>query len=200
MIAALLAVVTGLIANECFQLAPWCARKLARWSAFQKYTDHDRAVARAEEWAAVVNERPGNLLKLFTACGFACGAVLAESQRKLAREERQALTAVAPGHIHGVACAEVLARVYSYLDGEIRDTDLAQVRQHLDECGPCLREYGLEEAVNRLVRNCCGAEAPRTGLEAKVLIRIRKLRDELQTGSSTPTTRNNPRFPDGTRR
>ena len=30
-------------------------------------------------------------------------------------------------------------------------TGEAQIRQHLDECSPCLREYGLEEAVKRLV-------------------------------------------------
>jgi len=32
-----------------------------------------------------------------------------------------------------------------------------QVRVHLDECGPCLREFGLEEAVKRLVHKHCGS-------------------------------------------
>ena len=56
------------------------------------------------------------------------------------------------GNPHETPCAEVLDRVYGYLDGELDDLDCAKIRQHLDECGPCLREYGLEEAVKRLVR------------------------------------------------
>ena len=84
------------------------------------------------------------------------------------------------GKPHDVPCTEVLARVYSYLDGEIEAQGLAQIREHLDECGPCLREYGLEEAVKRLVQKCCGAEAAPTGLRTKVLVRIQTIRAELE--------------------
>ena len=84
------------------------------------------------------------------------------------------------GKPHDVPCSEVLARVYSYLDGEIGDAGCAQIRQHLDECGPCLREYGLEEAVKRLVHKCCGAEPAPSGLRTKVLVRIQAIRAELE--------------------
>jgi mycothiol system anti-sigma-R factor len=84
------------------------------------------------------------------------------------------------GKPHEVPCSEVLARLYSYLDGEIEDKSFAQIRQHLDECGPCLREYGLEEAVKRLVQKCCGSEAAPTGLRTKVLVRIQAIRAELE--------------------
>jgi mycothiol system anti-sigma-R factor len=84
------------------------------------------------------------------------------------------------GKPHEVPCSEVLARVYSYLDGEIEDKSFAQIREHLDECGPCLREFGLEEAVNRLVHKCCGSEPAPTGLRSKVLVRIRTIRAELE--------------------
>jgi mycothiol system anti-sigma-R factor len=84
------------------------------------------------------------------------------------------------GKPHEVPCSEVLARVYSYLDGEIEDKSFAQIREHLDECGPCLREYGLEEAVKRLVQKCCGSEAAPSGLRSKVLVRIRTIRAELE--------------------
>ena len=65
------------------------------------------------------------------------------------------------GKPHETPCTEVLDRVYSYLDGELEATDgKAKIRQHLDECGPCLREYGLEE-----VGQAAGAQAlrPRRG-------------------------------------
>ena len=84
------------------------------------------------------------------------------------------------GKPHEVPCSEVLARVYSYLDGEIEDKSFAQIQQHLDECGPCLREFGLEEAVKRLVQKCCGSEAAPSGLRSKVLVRIRTIRAELE--------------------
>jgi mycothiol system anti-sigma-R factor len=84
------------------------------------------------------------------------------------------------GKPHDVPCSEVLARVYWYLDGEVEDTSGAQIREHLDECGPCLREYGLEEAVKRLVHKHCGHEETPSELRAKVLIRIQAVRAELE--------------------
>jgi mycothiol system anti-sigma-R factor len=84
------------------------------------------------------------------------------------------------GKPHETPCSEVLARVYSYLDGEIEENGLAHIREHLEECGPCLREYGLEEAVKRLVHRCCGSEAAPSGLRAKVLVRIQEIRAELE--------------------
>ncbi|HLQ57689.1 MAG TPA: mycothiol system anti-sigma-R factor [Streptosporangiaceae bacterium] len=84
------------------------------------------------------------------------------------------------GRPHEVPCSEVLARVYSYLDGEIEDAGCAEIREHLDECGPCLREYGLEEAVKRLVHKHCGAEPVPSDLRTKVLSRIQAVRVELE--------------------
>jgi len=84
------------------------------------------------------------------------------------------------GKPHEVPCTEVLALVYSYIDGEMEVTSTAQIRQHLDECGPCLREYGLEELVKRLVHNCCGHEEAPGALRAKVLTRIASVRAEIE--------------------
>lgn len=84
------------------------------------------------------------------------------------------------GKPHDVPCSEVLARVYSYLDDEIDDSGCADIRQHLDECGPCLREYGLEEAVKRLVHKHCGADPVPSELRMKVLSRIHAVRVELE--------------------
>jgi mycothiol system anti-sigma-R factor len=84
------------------------------------------------------------------------------------------------GKPHEVPCSEVLARVYSYLDGEIQGEGCIQIREHLDECGPCLREYGLEEAVKRLVHKHCGHEAVPSELRTKVLGRIEAVRAELE--------------------
>ena len=63
--------------------------------------------------------------------------------------------------------------VYSYIDGEMETSGSAQIREHLEECGPCLREYGLEELVKRLVHKCCGQEAVPGELRTKVLTQDR---------------------------
>ncbi|MGI5203696.1 mycothiol system anti-sigma-R factor [Spirillospora sp. CA-108201] len=84
------------------------------------------------------------------------------------------------GNHHDTPCDEVLARVYTYLDGELDQGGCGEVRQHLDECGPCLREYGLEEAVKKLVNKSCGCEQAPTDLRAKVLGRIEEICGEIQ--------------------
>jgi len=85
------------------------------------------------------------------------------------------------GKPHEVPCSEVLALVYSYLDGEMEDASYGDIRQHLDECGPCLREYGLEDVVKKLVHKCCGHEAVPGELRAKVLTRIAEVRAQIET-------------------
>lgn len=85
------------------------------------------------------------------------------------------------GKPHEVPCSEVLAMVYSYIDGEMEDSSSVQIRQHLNECGPCLREYGLEELVKSLVHKCCGDEATPGELRAKVLSRLAAVRAEIET-------------------
>jgi mycothiol system anti-sigma-R factor len=60
------------------------------------------------------------------------------------------------------------------------DTDCEAIRQHLDECGPCLREFGLEEAVKRLVAKHCGCDPAPRDLRSKVLVRIRQVQAEIE--------------------
>ena len=83
------------------------------------------------------------------------------------------------GNPHEVPCAEVLEQVYVYLDVEIGPDECAKIREHLDECGPCLRQYGLDQAVKALVARSCGCELAPEDLRAKVLTRIREVRVEI---------------------
>ena len=83
------------------------------------------------------------------------------------------------GNHHDTPCSEVLDRVYTYLDGELDKHRIAEIRQHLDECSPCLEEYGLEEAVKRLVAKHCGCDPVPHDLRAKVLERIEQVRAQM---------------------
>ena len=61
------------------------------------------------------------------------------------------------GERHETDCHEVLAEVYLYLDLECADERRAVIRHHLDECSPCLREYGIEREVKAMVARCCSS-------------------------------------------
>ncbi len=84
------------------------------------------------------------------------------------------------GKPHATPCSDVLERLYWYLDGEVSAEDCAHIKQHLDECGPCLREHDLEEAVKRLVARHCGCDPAPSELRSKVLVRIRQVQLEIE--------------------
>jgi anti-sigma factor (TIGR02949 family) len=83
------------------------------------------------------------------------------------------------GNPHDRDCSQVLGKVYEYLDRELGDADCAGITQHLEECAPCLREFGLEEAVKSLVRRCCSSDEVPTDLRDKVLGRLSVIRSQL---------------------
>ncbi|HEX6920673.1 MAG TPA: mycothiol system anti-sigma-R factor [Actinomycetes bacterium] len=85
------------------------------------------------------------------------------------------------GKPHETPCSDVLNRVYDYLDGELDHEGVQSIKQHLDECAPCLREYGLEDAVKALVKRSCGRDPVPADLRSKVMLRIETLRIELQS-------------------
>jgi putative flippase GtrA len=113
----LLGIVAGLLANELCDFAPWCVRKLVRWSAFRRYTDPGRAKMRAEELAALINDRPGNLFKLITAVCFAVAAVIVccrravSSRRAVARMPRYRFAGFASAAVAAFMTREVMLTV-----------------------------------------------------------------------------------------
>jgi anti-sigma factor (TIGR02949 family) len=82
---------------------------------------------------------------------------------------------VSCGDHHDTDCREVLDRVYEYLDSEITPDDLLKIRQHLDECGPCLAEYDIEDHLRALVRRSCAEAAPQH-LRVRILSQITMIR------------------------
>jgi mycothiol system anti-sigma-R factor len=85
---------------------------------------------------------------------------------------------VSCGNPHDTDCREVLDRVFEYLDGEMTHVDIERIRQHLDECAPCLKEYDLDEVLKALVRRACCESAPQT-LRARILVSITEVRYQL---------------------
>ena len=79
------------------------------------------------------------------------------------------------GDPHETDCRDVLAEVYLYLDLECTDDRRNLIRDHLEECSPCLREYGIEQEVKALVARCCGAETAPMELKQRLRLRLAEL-------------------------
>lgn len=79
------------------------------------------------------------------------------------------------GNPHETDCGEVLAEVYLYLDLECADERRELIRAHLEECSPCLREYGIEQEVKMLVARCCGGEIAPRAFRDRLRLRLSEL-------------------------
>jgi mycothiol system anti-sigma-R factor len=77
-----------------------------------------------------------------------------------------------PGNID---CDDVIDELYVYMDEETDDATRARIRQHLEACAPCLRQYGLEQDVRSLIARCCGSDRAPAGLRDRIKVRITEL-------------------------
>jgi mycothiol system anti-sigma-R factor len=80
---------------------------------------------------------------------------------------------VSCGDHHETDCKDVLAEVWLFLDHECDQTRRQLLRQHLDECHPCLAAYGIEEKLKQLLARKCGGEQAPNGLRARLRDQIR---------------------------
>lgn len=86
------------------------------------------------------------------------------------------------GEPHETDCSEVLDHLYEFLDREMPDSDCTKFEVHFGECSPCLEKYGLEQAVKKLVKRCCGQDDVPADLRSKVMGRI----DLIRSGQAVP--------------
>ncbi|MFC0439017.1 mycothiol system anti-sigma-R factor [Kutzneria buriramensis] len=94
------------------------------------------------------------------------------------------------GELHDkkAGCSEVLSEVWAFLDNECDGKQREILRQHLDECSPCLEQYGIEEHLKILLARKCGGdhasaefkERLRACIKEKVLERTVTVRAEVE--------------------
>jgi mycothiol system anti-sigma-R factor len=82
---------------------------------------------------------------------------------------------VSSGDHKDVDCRQVLDEVYLFLDLECSDERRDVINTHLDECSPCLREYGIEQEVKALVNRCCGGDRAPSELRERLRARLAAL-------------------------
>ena len=70
------------------------------------------------------------------------------------------------------SCDDVLVHVFEFLDHETDDARRAQIAEHLEDCSPCLRQFGIEQEFKALVRRRCGGDAPPPGLKDRIKFQL----------------------------
>lgn len=78
------------------------------------------------------------------------------------------------GKPHKTDCSEVLSEVWLFLDQECDVTRRQLLEQHLDECSPCLEEYGIDEHLKVLLARKCGGEHAPDALKQRLRDKIRQ--------------------------
>ncbi|MED7954473.1 mycothiol system anti-sigma-R factor [Streptomyces sp. BE303] len=88
------------------------------------------------------------------------------------------------GDPNDTECGEVLDHLYEFLDNEMAEGDCAKLREHFEECSPCLKQYGLEQAIKALIKRSCGCDDTPADLRGKVLARIDSIRAGQRSGET----------------
>ncbi len=85
----------------------------------------------------------------------------------------------APLICDGVDCVSAIDQLYEYLDGQCQQTDREVIKEHLDDCSPCLKAFEFHQELHDLVKNHCKSELP-DGLRDKVLGALKDLEFEQE--------------------
>jgi mycothiol system anti-sigma-R factor len=67
-----------------------------------------------------------------------------------------------------MTCVECMERLDSFVDRELSDADLREVRAHLEHCPPCEHVFQLRNDMKRLVKVCCDETRAAPGLRDRV--------------------------------
>jgi mycothiol system anti-sigma-R factor len=81
---------------------------------------------------------------------------------------------VSCGKPHATDCSEVLAEVWLFLDHECDTGRRELLEKHLDECSPCLEQFGIEEHLKVLLARKCGGEHAPEEFKQRLRDKIRK--------------------------
>jgi mycothiol system anti-sigma-R factor len=72
--------------------------------------------------------------------------------------------------------------MFTYLDGELGEPDLHLVREHLQECAPCMSEHDVDQVVKKLIHRSAGGDLAPEQLRERIVLQITEL---SRVGSTT---------------
>jgi mycothiol system anti-sigma-R factor len=103
-----------------------------------------------------------------------------------------------PISIH--SCEDVLSHVFEFLDHETEPARREVIAEHLEDCSPCLRRFGIEQEFKALVRRRCGGDSPPPGLRDRIKLQLTSVsfeEDGTQVSVERLTVEHLPRRPTG---
>ena len=68
-------------------------------------------------------------------------------------------------------CDDAIHTLYHYLDGELTAERKDIIRQHLDDCSPCLEAFDFEAELRVMIATKCREEVPE-GLRIRIAAAI----------------------------
>jgi mycothiol system anti-sigma-R factor len=68
-----------------------------------------------------------------------------------------------------ITCQNCLEALHPYIDRELSDEDIVQVRVHLDACRGCTHLYQFEASLRRLVRVRCQEQQAPESLRLRIV-------------------------------
>ncbi len=77
-------------------------------------------------------------------------------------------------------CRDCVRALHPYLDRELSDEDVVQVRAHIEECVGCLNMFRFEESLRRLVRVRCQEQGAPESLRARITVSLALERQRLE--------------------
>ncbi|MDQ3762526.1 MAG: mycothiol system anti-sigma-R factor [Actinomycetota bacterium] len=79
------------------------------------------------------------------------------------------------GDPHDTDCRQVLSELWIFLDNECDHARRELLQRHLDECGPCLEEFGLDKHLKALLARKCGGDHAPDALKQRLRQSIREI-------------------------
>jgi mycothiol system anti-sigma-R factor len=67
-----------------------------------------------------------------------------------------------------INCRDCAQALNPYIDRELSEEDVIQVRGHLEACGGCLHVYQFQESLHRLVRVRCQEQGAPESLRERI--------------------------------
>ena len=77
-------------------------------------------------------------------------------------------------------CRDCAQALNPYLDRELSDEDVKQIRGHLEACGGCQHLYQFEDSLRRLVRVRCQEQGAPESLRVRITASLAVERARLQ--------------------
>lgn len=71
-------------------------------------------------------------------------------------------------------CTECLEKLHPYLDRELSDRELEEVRVHLDDCGGCEASFVLESVFLDRLKGSATSDVCPEGIRERLILRIRE--------------------------